>query len=174
MCRNFSVSTIRHSEETNENEDENEESMSRGKAYDPKDRTREIPLELSLKYMKSAAYRSTYGEKKIWELYRRNLSGAKRHIDTRPRCVTDGRIATGNPCPICRGEYLVVDYRNLDLIKQFVSEYNGEILTSKKTGVCQQQYKRLLVALEKAKDHGYLDIDPPFISYDYEVYKTTP
>ncbi len=27
------------------------------------------------------------------------------------------------------------------------------------------------VAIEKAKDHGYLDIDPPFVEYDYELFK---
>ena len=27
------------------------------------------------------------------------------------------------------------------------------------------------MALEKAKDHGYLDVDPPFIEYDYDKYK---
>ncbi len=27
------------------------------------------------------------------------------------------------------------------------------------------------VALEKAKDHGYLDVDPPFVEYDYSKYR---
>ena len=29
------------------------------------------------------------------------------------------------------------------------------------------------MALEKAKDHGYLDVDPPFIKYDYDKYRPT-
>ena len=29
------------------------------------------------------------------------------------------------------------------------------------------------MALEKAKDHGYLDVDPPFIEYDYDKYRPT-
>ena len=30
---------------------------------------------------------------------------------------------------------------------------------------------QIRVALEKAKDHGYLDLDPPFIEYDYDKYR---
>ena len=37
-------------------------------------------------------------------------------------------IATTNPCPICRDEYLVLDHRNIDLINQFISPYNGEVI----------------------------------------------
>ena len=29
------------------------------------------------------------------------------------------------------------------------------------------------MALEKAKDHGYLDLDPPFIEYDYDKYRSS-
>ncbi len=29
------------------------------------------------------------------------------------------------------------------------------------------------VALEKAKDHGLLDLDPPFVEYDYDKYRST-
>jgi len=42
-----------------------------------------------------------------------------------------GTISTGNPCPICRDEYLVLDHRNIDLLKQFVSPFNGGILPTK-------------------------------------------
>lgn len=38
-------------------------------------------------------------------------------------------ISTGNPCPICRDEYLVLDYRNVDLLKQFISPYSGKLLS---------------------------------------------
>ncbi len=85
--------------------------------------------------------------------------------------IYGGRIITGNPCPICRDEYLVVDYRNVRLISQFINMYNGEILDRDKTGVCQKQWLQIRVALEKAKDHGYLDLDPPFVEYDYDKYR---
>lgn len=38
------------------------------------------------------------------------------------------RIVTGNPCPICRDEYLVLHEKNVDLLKQFISPYTGEVL----------------------------------------------
>ncbi len=78
---------------------------------------------------------------------------------------------TNNPCPICRDEYLVVDYRNLKLISQFINENNGEIMNREVSGVCRKQWLNIRVALEKAKDHGYLYITAPFVEYDYDKYK---
>ena len=142
------------------------------RTQDGRDRTRQIPLELSMAYLDSAAYKATYGDKKVWELYRRNYRGKfKKHALTRKSCIIDGRIETGNPCPICRDEYLVVDYRNVKLISQFLTDYNGQVLTWKTTHVCQTKYQELLVAIEKARDYGYLDVDTEFVEYDYDKYK---
>ena len=140
------------------------------RAVDGRDRSRQIPLELSMAYLESAGYKATYGNHKIWELYRRNYAGRKTASRTRKNCVIDGRIETGNPCPICRDEYLVVDYRNIKLLKQFLTDYNGKVLTWKTTHVCQDQYKNILVAIEKARDYGYLDVDTEFVEYDYSKY----
>jgi ribosomal protein S18 len=38
----------------------------------------------------------------------------------------------------------VVDYRNLKLISQFITDYNGEVLNREKTGVCQTQWRNLM------------------------------
>ncbi|TRY61603.1 hypothetical protein TCAL_07454 [Tigriopus californicus] len=136
-------------------------------------RLRDIPVEISMKYMESAAYQETYGEAKVWELYRRNYANGRTYQPTRKNCIRGGKIANGNPCPICRDEYLVVDHQNLKLLNQFVSDYSGEILTSKKTGVCQHQWMKIRVELQKAKDKGLLKIDYPFVSYDYDKYRPT-
>jgi small subunit ribosomal protein S18b len=40
-----------------------------------------------------------------------------------------GKISTGNPCPICRDEYLVLHHENVDLLKQFISPHTGEVLS---------------------------------------------
>lgn len=133
-------------------------------------RLRDIPVDISLKYMESAAYQETYGDAKVWELYRRNYAKGRTYKPTRKNCIRGGKIANGNPCPICRDEYLVVDHRNLKLLNQFVSDYSGEILTSKKTGVCQHQWMKIRVELQKAKNKGLLKIDYPFVSYDYDKY----
>ena len=52
----------------------------------------------------------------------------------------DGMLITNNPCPICRDEYFVVDYRNVKLISQFMEDYTGRVMTATGTGVCQHQW----------------------------------
>lgn len=89
---------------------------------------------------------------------------------TRKTCIRGGFISTGNPCPICRDEYLVLDYRNVKLLQQFISEESGEVLSYRKTGVCQKRHLELLVAVRKAMEHGYLTYDVPFRQYNYEDY----
>jgi small subunit ribosomal protein S18b len=39
-----------------------------------------------------------------------------------------------------------------------------------KTGLCQNRYMELLVAIKKAKDCGFITFDVPFREYDYSVY----
>jgi len=88
----------------------------------------------------------------------------------------------------------VLDYRNIDLLKQFISPHNGAILPTKyvlqpvnynqskpyfknltlfhrKTGLCQKKQKELLVAITKAKDYGLISFDVPLRDYDYSDYK---
>lgn len=87
----------------------------------------------------------------MWTLYRRNHKGAVPPRKTRKTCIVranniiylidcnnnnlivllqrQGMISTGNPCPICRDEYLVFDHRNVDLLKQFISEFNGAVIS---------------------------------------------
>lgn len=91
------------------------------------DRTKIIPLEQSLRYLASEAYKQTYGDKLVWEQYRRNHKGPFAPRKTRKTCVRKGMISTGNPCPICRDEFLVLDPRNLELLKQFISPQTGEV-----------------------------------------------
>ena len=48
------------------NEDEQSETEGKGDESDPEDpRTRDVPLEISLKYMNSDAYRQAYGDKEV-------------------------------------------------------------------------------------------------------------
>ncbi|VVD05836.1 unnamed protein product [Leptidea sinapis] len=124
------------------------------KEVDPtKDRTKVIPIETSMKYLQSKAYNETYSDKPVWILYRRNHKGGFAPRKTRKSCVRNGMISTGNPCPICRDEYLVLD--------------------AFKTGLCRKKQKELLVAIEQAWDQGYLTYDVPFREYDYSLYTNT-
>lgn len=135
-----------------------------------KDRSRVIPVETSIKYLTSEAYQQTYGNQKVWEQYRRNHKGHFAPRKTRKTCIRQDIITTGNPCPICRDEYLVVDHRNLDLIKQFISPQSGKVLSYTKTGLCQKKHLELLVSVERAMDYGSLTFDVQFREYDYSEY----
>ena len=98
------------------------------KPIDPtKDRTKIIPVETSIRYLQSKAYKQTYGENPVWFLYRRNHLGGFAPKRTRRTCVRNGIISTGNPCPICRDEYLVLDPLNTKLLEQFISVYTGQV-----------------------------------------------
>lgn len=93
----------------------------------PLDRTLIVQLEQGLRYLASDAYKQTYGTQKVWEQYRRNHKGPFAPRRTRKTCVRKGVISTGNPCPICRDEYLLLDHRNLELLEQFISPHTGEV-----------------------------------------------
>jgi len=136
-----------------------------------KDRSNPVPLETSLAYMASAAYSATYGDQPVWVSYRRNHKGHIPPSKTRRKCIRGGQLATGNPCPLCRDEYLVLDHRNPALLRQFVSEWTGGVLEPAKTGVCQVQHRNLLAAMHKAKEYGTLTSDVPFREYDYDEYR---
>lgn len=95
--------------------------------HNPLDRTRVVTLEQALRYQASEAYAQTYGTGAVWEQYRRNHKGPFAPRRTRKTCVRKGHISTGNPCPICRDEYLLLDHRNLELLQQFISPHTGEV-----------------------------------------------
>ncbi|XP_012256811.1 28S ribosomal protein S18b, mitochondrial [Athalia rosae] len=155
---------------------EEETTPDKGKPVDPeKDRSIKHSYETSVRYLASTAYKTTYGTDPVWKHYRRNHKGALPPKKTRQTCIRKGVITTGSPCPICRDEYLVLDHRNPELLKQFISEHNGEILSYRKTGICQVRHQELLIAITRAKDYGIITFDVPFREYDYsEWYKPEP
>ncbi|KAK2164736.1 hypothetical protein LSH36_59g00019, partial [Paralvinella palmiformis] len=129
-----------------------------------------VDVETSIGYINSKAFKITYGDALVWESYRRNFKGPRPRRKTRITCIRNGVLATGNPCPICRDEYLTVDPKNTELLKQFVSPQTGLVLSYEKTGVCQQQYKNLLIAVQQAWDLGYLEMPLPNRRYNYADY----
>jgi len=178
LHRLLSTSGIIRSDSEPESSDSDNEASNQDdflKRYlNPKDRSRYIPPELSIKYMESVAYKTAYGDEPVWRHYRRNFKPVHKGrppVKTRETCIRQGMVATGSPCPICRDEYLVIDYRNVALLNQFLENYTGKILSPAKTNICQKQWRKLRIALEKAQDHGYLDLDVPALHYDLEEYK---
>lgn len=129
--RSFSLTTARFCEASEEKDseegEENVHPLYKKYAGTPRDRSKIIPVETSIEYLKSAAFQSTYGDKKVWELYRRVHKGQLPKFKTRKTCIRGNVIATGSPCPICRDEYLVLDHRNLELLRMFISPHTGEV-----------------------------------------------
>ncbi|KAL3871561.1 hypothetical protein ACJMK2_039552 [Sinanodonta woodiana] len=133
----------------------------------------EVPLIdplTSIEYMDSNAYKQSYSDKPVWFHYRRNYKGWILP-ETRKTCIRARKMTTGSPCPICRDEYLVVDYRNVRLLEQFISPSDGKVIASIKTGVCQKQYRKLLLEVAKARDYGFIEDVLPFREYDYDEYR---
>ncbi|XP_025114528.1 28S ribosomal protein S18b, mitochondrial-like [Pomacea canaliculata] len=128
-----------------------------------------VDPDTSIRYMNSKAYEEAYGGNPVWFHYRRNFKGqvAPR---TRRTCIRQGIIKTASPCPICRDEYLIVDHKNVKLLEQFISPYTGEVLNSRKTGVCQVQHKKLVIEVMKARIEGLVEKVIPIREYDYDQY----
>lgn len=135
-----------------------------------KDRSESIPVETSIKYLKSTAYKKTYGEEPVWVQYRRNHKGLIPPRKTRRTCIRAKQISTGNPCPICRDEYLVLHEENIELLNQFVCPHTQSVLSYSKTGLCQRKHQELLIAVKRARDRGLLTFDVPFRKYNYAEY----
>jgi len=66
-CKAEASSEEKDATESTEGEGEDNSS---GSASDPKDRSKLIPVETSIRYLKSAAYKQTYGEDFVWTQYR--------------------------------------------------------------------------------------------------------
>ncbi|XP_018416146.1 PREDICTED: 28S ribosomal protein S18b, mitochondrial [Nanorana parkeri] len=136
--------------------------------FDVSSQYKEKPWE----YLASTEYVERYGESLVWANYRRNHKGHIPPQKTRKKCIRAGK-ACGNPCPICRDQKLYVDYRNIQLLEQFICPYTGTVHDPTRTGVCMEQYKKLVKAITDAQDHGLLPVtilhnDVTFGDYSYD------
>jgi small subunit ribosomal protein S18b len=127
-------------------------------------------VDTSLRYMLSDAYKTVYGNERVWKNHVRNRTNQRLPHYTRDFCAEEGLYIRVNPCPICRDEYLLLDYRNVKLLKQFVNDHTGEVEPVIKTSICQAQLRNLRVALRKSYDFGLMTYEVPFRSYDYRDY----
>ena len=58
-------------------------------------------------------------------------------------------------CNICANRMDVVDYKDLDLLRKYVSE-RGKIIARKQTGVCAKHQRKLTTAINRARLVGLL------------------
>ncbi|CAN2390424.1 ribosomal protein S18B [Pristimantis euphronides] len=108
-------------------------------------------------YLSSDEYVERYGARLVWADYRRNHKGSIPPQKTRKMCIRGDKVS-GNPCPICRDQKIVVDYRNVKLLQQFMCPHTGVVYDPTRTGVCMKQHKRLVKAITEAEDQGFLPV----------------
>ncbi|KAI2801925.1 Ribosomal protein S18 [Blomia tropicalis] len=159
----FIPSIRKFSDEETDKENKNK------KRYADESRDRRVPvdIDLSIQYMKSDAFKETYKDYKIWQLFRRNFKGAISPSKPRISCTENGFISTTNPCVICRDRYLVLDYKNIELLHHFISPHTGYVYPNTVICLCSEQYEKLCVAITLAKSYGLIDFDVPLREYDY-------
>lgn len=123
-------------------------------------------------YLESEAYAERYGSKPLWSDYRRNHKGSIPPQKTRKTCIRGDKIC-GNPCPICRDPNIVIHYKNVKLLQQFVSPHTGIVYDPTRTGVCMKQQKQLNQAIQTARDHGLLPFQVPYVEFTGEDYSNS-
>lgn len=128
--------------------------------------------------LRSLCTSESAGRKLIWEDYRRNHKGHLPPRKTRLRCYrklykTGTYIVSGNPCPICRDK-IKIEYKDTNLLTQFISPHSGEILSPSLTGLCRLQQKRMEAAIEKARDYGLIPVTVPRYKIDKYFYHSCP
>jgi len=55
------------------------------------------------------------------------------------------------PCPLSSKGAPVIDYKNIKLLKKYVSE-NGKILPSRITNICQKKQRELSISIKRARN----------------------
>ena len=53
-------------------------------------------------------------------------------------------------CPFCKGELEITDYKDVKMLKRFMSE-TGKILPRRRTGVCAKHQRRLAMTIKRAR-----------------------
>ena len=48
--------------------------------------------------------------------------------------------------------------RNVKLLQHFIDPYTGQTLPTTKTNICQKQFRLLDIEVERAKDHGFIEV----------------
>ncbi|KAL1775297.1 28S ribosomal protein S18b, mitochondrial [Sigmodon hispidus] len=112
------------------------------------------------KYLDSEECQNGYGSRPVWADYRRNFKGGVPPQRTRKTCIRNNKVA-GNPCPICQNHKLLVDFRNVKLLEQFVCAHSGIIFHVPYKEVCMKQHKKLAQAIQKARKCGLLSYYVP-------------
>ncbi|KAM3833856.1 small ribosomal subunit protein mS40 [Diretmus argenteus] len=123
-------------------------------------------------YLESEEYIERYGTNPVWAGYRRNHKGGIPPQKTRKTCIRGDKIC-GNPCPICRDPNVILHHQNVKLLQQFINPYTEIVYDPTRTGVCMKQQKKLIKAVNTARDHGLLPVQIPHAEFSGEDYSNS-
>jgi small subunit ribosomal protein S18 len=59
-------------------------------------------------------------------------------------------------CPICNIDGIQIDYKDIDLLKQFVARETGKILPRRISGMCAEHQRELSTAIKRARQMAML------------------
>ena len=65
------------------------------------------------------------------------------------------RIIKKSPCRLCKDKIEAIDYKNVDLLKRFVSD-RGKIIPPRLTGSCAKHQRMISNAVKKARLAAFL------------------
>jgi len=109
-------------------------------------------------YFESRDFEERYGHMEyIWLDYLRRKKGRVQKQKTRRSCFLCGKINTASPCPICRDPKILISYKNIPLLKNFIDPQTLDIFTNLRTGNCRMRQGQLVKAIELARSLGYLE-----------------
>lgn len=114
-------------------------------------------------YFESNEYKERYGERLVWADFKRNHKGSRQKQLTRHACFFRGKMC-GNPCPLCRDDNILLNFRNFTLLHHFIDPHSGMVHHSLRTGVCRRKQKLLEHTIWLARDQGL--IPTPVSNYD--------
>jgi len=58
-------------------------------------------------------------------------------------------------CNLCSNRIDVLDYKDIDLLKRFISD-RGKIIGRKQSGMCAKHQRKLAMAVKRAREVGLL------------------
>eukprot|EP00126_Sphaerothecum_destruens_P002597 Sdes_comp16026_c0_seq1m5210 len=83
----------------------------------------------------------------------RNLSLSSRLKDTGEYKITP---TPKKRCPICSNAITEIDYKNVRLLSQFVTDNSGRIIPRKSTGVCAKFQREIRKCIKRARHAGIM------------------
>ena len=86
---------------------------------------------------------------------KKNKKGNKFSSQNKLTLFQKPEMKFGRSCPLSQKKSPVVDYKNIKLLKKYMSE-NGKILPSRITNVCQKKQRELSLSIKRARNLALL------------------